>query len=132
MLESEGMGDRVLLRAGDALRDDLGDAEYDLVLMVSLVHHFDDATNRRLVGRAAAALRPGGRLAIVELMRPDGQGGGSQMGAFYDLYFALTSQAGLWTAAEIRSWQTAAGLVPRKLISPPFARELGIQVAERV
>jgi SAM-dependent methyltransferase len=131
LLEREQMGDRVTLRAGDALVDDLGAAAYDLILMVSLVHHFDDATNRRLVARAAAALRPGGRLAIVELLRPT-SGGGSQMGAFYDLYFALTSQAGLWAADEIRSWQVAAGLAPRKLISPPFARELGIQVAERV
>jgi len=132
LLDSEGMGDRVQLRAGDALSDDLGESAYDLILMVSLVHHFDDATNRRLVARAAAALRQGGRLAIVELLRPTKEGGGSQAGAFFDLYFALTSRAGLWAADDIRSWQVAAGLVPRKLISPPFARELGIQVADRV
>ena len=42
ILEHEGMGDRVVLRAGDALTDDLGEATYDLVFMFSLVHHFDE------------------------------------------------------------------------------------------
>jgi SAM-dependent methyltransferase len=62
LLEREGMGDRVRLRAGDALTDDLGDAAYDLIMAFSLVHHFDDPTNRLLVRRAARALRPGGYL----------------------------------------------------------------------
>lgn len=131
LLAREEMGDRVSMRAGDALVDDLGSEEYDLVLMVNLVHHFDDATNRRLVARAAAALRPGGCLAIVELLRPEAGRRPQQVRAFYDLYFALTSQSGLWTAAEMRAWQADAGLAPRKLISLPFVREIGIQVADR-
>jgi SAM-dependent methyltransferase len=58
------MGERVTLRAGDALTDDLGTDAFDLILMLSLVHHFDDATNRSLVARAARALRPGALLLI--------------------------------------------------------------------
>ena len=60
LLEAEGMGDRVSLRAGDAITDDLGTDAYDVVFMMSLVHHFDDATNRALMQKAARALRPGG------------------------------------------------------------------------
>jgi predicted O-methyltransferase YrrM len=97
ILAREKMGDRVVHRAGDALSDDLGEAEYDLVFMFSLVHHFDDATNRRLVARAARALRPGGVMVIGELLRPASPGKGGQTAAFFDLYFALTSQSGLWT-----------------------------------
>jgi len=63
LLGGEGMGERVTLRAGDALTDDLGTDAFDLI-MLSLVHHFDDATNRSLVARAARALRPGGLLLI--------------------------------------------------------------------
>jgi SAM-dependent methyltransferase len=132
LLEREGMGDRVVLRAGDALTDDLGDAAYDLILMFSLVHHFDDATNRLLARRAARALRPGGYLVIGDALRPSSPGKGGQQGAFFDLYFALTSESGLWTFEEMRSWQIDAGLVPRKSIGLVPGGGFGLQVAERV
>jgi SAM-dependent methyltransferase len=131
ILAREKMSDRVVHRAGDALSDDLGEGEYDLVFMFSLVHHFDDATNRLLVARAARALRPGGRMVIGELVRPASPGKGGQTAAFFDLYFALTSQSGLWTFDEMRSWQLDAGLVPRRPVRLPFAREVGLQAADR-
>jgi SAM-dependent methyltransferase len=132
LLEREGMGDRVVLRAGDALTDDLGDAAFDLILMFSLVHHFDDATNRLLARKAARALRPGGYLVIGDALRPRAPGKGGQQGAFFDLYFALTSESGLWTFEEMRSWQVEAGLVPRKSMMLVPGGGLGLQVGERV
>jgi hypothetical protein len=131
LLAREGMGDRVVLQAGNALTDDLGESAYDLILMFSLVHHFDDATNRTLVAKSARALRPGAALIIGELLRPASPGKGGQMRAFFDLYFALTSEAETWTLDEMRTWQSAAGLVPRKPIQLRFAREFGLQVADR-
>jgi SAM-dependent methyltransferase len=132
LLEREGMGDRVVLRAGDALSDGMGDAAFNLILMFSLVHHFDDATNRLLVRRASRALRPGGYLVIGDALRPRSPGRGGQQGAFFDLYFALTSESGLWTFDEMRSWQADAGLVPRKSMSLIPGGGFGLQVAERV
>lgn len=131
LLAREGMGDRVVLRAGDALADDLGEGAYDLILAFSLVHHFDDETNRDLVARAARALRPGGYLVIGDALRPSSPGKGGQQGAFFDLYFALTSQSGLWTFEEMRDWQVAAGLLPRSSISLVPGGGFGLQVAER-
>lgn len=132
LLEREGMGDRVVLRAGNALTDDLGEAVYDLILVLSLVHHFDDATNRLLVGQAARALRPGGYLVIGDALRPSSPGKGGQQGAFFDLYFALTSESGLWTVDEMRAWQVGAGLTPRKSTSLVPGGAFVLQVAERV
>lgn len=131
ILAREDMGDRVVLRAGDALADDLGDAAYDLILMFSLVHHFDEATNRDLVARAGRALRPGGFLVIGDALRPSKPGKGGQQGAFLDLYFALTSESGLWTFDEMRDWQVAAGLRPRSPISLAPGGGFGLQVAVR-
>jgi len=131
LLEREGMGERVALRAGDALVDDLGEAAYDVILMFSLVHHFDDATNRLLMRRAAGALRPGGYLVIGDALRPPSPGKGGQQGAFFDLYFALTSRSGLWTFEEMRSWQVDAGLVPRKPIALVPGGGFALQIAER-
>jgi SAM-dependent methyltransferase len=132
LLAREGMGDRVVHRAGDALTDDLGEAAFDLILMVSLVHHFDDATNRLLAQRVARALRPGGYFVIGDALRPRSPGRGGQQGAFFDLYFALTSESGLWTFDEMRSWQVDAGLAPRRSISLVPGGSFGLQVAERV
>jgi SAM-dependent methyltransferase len=125
------MGERVAHRAGDALQDDLGEAAYDLVLVFSLVHHFDEPTNRELVRRAARALRPGGYLVIGDAIRPSAPGKGGQQGAFFDLYFALTSRSGLWSVEEMRDWQTEAGLVVRKPISLVPGGGFALQVAER-
>lgn len=129
LLKAEAMGDRVQLRAGDALHDELGTDAYDLVFLMSLVHHFDDATNRRLAARVARALRPGGVMVIGEALRP--KVGGHQLGAFFDLYFGMTSESGTWTFDEMASWQTEAGLIPRKPMPLRFASEIGLQVADK-
>lgn len=131
LLEREGMGDRVVLRAGDALVDDLGEAAYDLIMAFSLVHHFDDAANRLLARKVARALRPGGYFVIGDAQRPSGPGKGGQPGAFFDLYFALTSESGLWSYDEMRSWQADAGLRPVKSMSLVPGGGFGLQVAER-
>ncbi len=127
LLEAEGMGTRVVHREGDARVDDLGTAEWDLVYISQLLHHFDEATNRTLMQRVARALKPGGYMAVVELVRPAAPGGSGQVGALLDLYFALTSQSGTWSSGEIASWQRDAGLVPWRPITlrtVPGAAEL--------
>jgi SAM-dependent methyltransferase len=116
ILARENMGDRVVHRPGDALCEDLGDSEWDLVYVSQLLHHFDEPTNRAFLQRIARALKPGGVLAIVELIRPSSPGESGQVGALLDLYFALTSQSGTWSVEEIADWQRTAGLSPRKPI----------------
>ncbi|MFW5924609.1 MAG: methyltransferase [Myxococcota bacterium] len=114
LLAREGMGDRVVHREGDALTADLGEAEHDLVLISSLVHHFSAEQNRDLCRRAAKALKPGGVLVIQEIIRPTEPGEGGQTGALGDLYFAALSASGTWSFDEIADWQRAAGLAPHK------------------
>ena len=132
LLAAEGMGDRVVHRAGDALTDDLGTGQYDLILAFSLVHHFDADTNRQLAARCARALRPGGIYVIGDQMRPESTNGASAFDLFYDLYFALISRSGLWSFEEMAEWQRAAGLEPRKPIHLlPGGQGPGLQVGEK-
>jgi SAM-dependent methyltransferase len=131
ILAREGMGDRVRHRAGNALVDDLGTQAWDLVFIANLVHHFDEQANRDLLRRIARALRPGGILVIQDFIRVQQPGEGGQIGALNELYFALTSQSGTWSLAEIAGWQQEAGLVPRKprrLLTLPGAAQ---QAAEK-
>jgi hypothetical protein len=58
LLAAEGMGDRVVHRAGNALTDDLGEEKYDIVIAAQLVHHFSEEgesdTGRSRRGRTEA------------------------------------------------------------------------------
>lgn len=131
LLAREGMGDRVIHRADNALTADLGREEYDLILVANLVHHFTEPQNRDLVRRCARALRPGGRLVIGEVVRPETPKAAGQIGALTDLYFALTSAGGTWSFAEMAGWQRAAGLRPRRPIKLFTGPGGGLQVAEK-
>ncbi len=114
ILAKEQMGGRVVHQRGNALTDDLGEAQFDVVLIASLVHHFDEDANRRLVQRIARALRPGGVLVVQEFMRSSRPHRGDHLGALLDMFFAVTSESGTWSVEEITDWQRAAGLKPRK------------------
>jgi SAM-dependent methyltransferase len=132
ILAREGMGDRVVHRPGDALTDDLGSEAWDVVLLSNLAHHFDDAQNRGLASRVAKSLRPGGMFVIQEVIRRerrDSPEEGGQIGALFDLYFALTSEAGTWSFGEMASWQRDAGLRPRKPVRLRMSPGFGLQMA---
>ncbi len=66
-------GDRADLRVGDvgALDDDLRD--FDVVIVIGVLHHVDDGAARRLFASAAAALKPGGRCVTLDGTFVDGQ-----------------------------------------------------------
>jgi SAM-dependent methyltransferase len=131
LLAAEGMGDRVVHRAGNALTDDLGSEVYEVVLISQLVHHFSDDQNRELARRVARALRPGGIYAIVDSFRPSSPKAAGQLGALMEFYFALTSQSGTWTPEEMAGWQREAGLRPRRPIRFRTAPGAGAQVATK-
>ena len=116
ILAQEGMGERIVHRAGNALTDDLGNEEYDLIFIGSLLHHFNETANRDLVQRSVRALRPGGYLVIEEFQRFQSPREVGELGALSNLYFAATSEAGTWSMQEIAAWQREAGLIPRKPI----------------
>jgi SAM-dependent methyltransferase len=107
----------VVHRSGNALTEDFGKNEWDLILMSHLVHHFDEDTNECLLRRAAHALRPEGVLAILDVLRQTSPNASSQTGALLDLYFAVTSNSGTWSYEEITRWFKQADLLPRKTIS---------------
>jgi SAM-dependent methyltransferase len=129
LLEPEGMGDRVVHRAGDALRDDLGEEAWDVVMIAQLVHHFSDEQNRELAARVARALRPGGVYAILDAFRAERPGEAGQLPALLEFYFALTSQSGTWTPEEMADWQRSAGLEPKRPIRFRTTPGGGIQAA---
>ncbi|MBA3823600.1 MAG: class I SAM-dependent methyltransferase [Ktedonobacterales bacterium] len=131
LLAEMGMGERVRQVAGDALTTDLGIARYDVVFIANLVHHFDAATNCALMQRVARALAPGGLCVIQEGIRPGEAEQPRQLEACGDFFFALTSEAGLYSFAEMSAWQRAAGLAPLHPIRLLTGPGQGLQMAHK-
>jgi SAM-dependent methyltransferase len=131
LLAAEGMGVRVVHRAGDALTEELGTEAYDVVFAAQLVHHLSDDENRELAARVSRALRPGGIYAILEAFRPSNPKDAGQVGAMLEFYFALTSQSGTWSPQEMAAWQREAGLEPRRPIRFRTVPGAGIQAATK-
>ncbi|QZP36212.1 methyltransferase [Halobaculum magnesiiphilum] len=91
--------------AGDA------DAGYDLVLLFNVLHGHSPAEAATLLDRAAAALAPGGKLAILDQF---GRGGSSSLAdvgvALIDLTYLITFGGGTLDADSVNRWLGDAGL----------------------
>ncbi len=62
-----GVDGRYRPLAGSAFEVDFGEG-YDLALVTNFLHHFDAATNERLLGKVCRALKPGGRAVTLEFV----------------------------------------------------------------
>lgn len=113
----QGLTDRVKYQVGNALTDDLGEQQYDLIMINNVVHHFTAEDNLKLAQRVTRALKPGGIYAVGEFIRGNKPGEGGAVASGAGLYFSLTSESGTWSVEEINSWQQKAGLKIQKPIS---------------
>jgi SAM-dependent methyltransferase len=108
---AEGLQDRVELVACDFLSEPLGGG-YDAALLCSIVHGLSPEANTDLLRRVHDALKPGGRVVIVEQTEGSAEGRGPVDEAFMrtfslNLYHLLGAQT--WSFAEIAGWLEAAG-----------------------
>ena len=88
IIAGEGYDGRITVQAGDALVDDLG-TDLDVVSAFNVVQHLAPEDVRRLLGRAADALAPGGCVVIGETLRPDPSRAPVAQGALTSLLFYL-------------------------------------------
>jgi SAM-dependent methyltransferase len=68
---SQNVSDRIHLKPGDAFEIDFGDG-YDVALVTNFLHHFDHATCVSFLSKVRRAMKPGGRVVILEMVpNPD-------------------------------------------------------------
>ena len=108
---------RVTYAEGNALNDDLGSEQYDLVMINNVVHHFTVEQNTALAKKIARALKPNGIYAIGEFIRAEKPGEGGVLASASGLYFSVISASVNWSAYEMESWQKNAGLKSEKAVS---------------
>ena len=102
--------------SGDLFTIDLGRSAYDLAIAGNLCHLFDEATNRRLLGRLFDALHPGGTLAILDAL-PNEQLDGPRPVVLYALGLLLRTNRG-----QVYPFSTYVG----------WLRDVGYEAVERI
>ena len=108
--------DRFDYLSGDLFTIDLGRSAYDLVIAGNLCHLFDEATNRRLLGRLFDTLHPGGTLAIIDAL-PNERFDGPRSVVLYALGLLLRTNRG-----QVYPFSTYVG----------WLREVGYEAVERI
>jgi ubiquinone/menaquinone biosynthesis C-methylase UbiE len=100
--------DRYRTLPGDAFNVDFGTG-YDVALVTNFLHHFDQPTCTNVLRKVHAALKPGGRVAVLEFVpNPD------RVSPPIPARFSLTMLAGTpsgdaYTFAELRQQLESAG-----------------------
>lgn len=109
--------DKLSIRAGNVLMDDLGEDLYDFIFLGNVAHHLTEEQNQLLAFKVHRALKANGVFCILEPTRTPIASKKSQFGSLLDLYFGLTSQSGTWSAVEISEWMRIAHLKVGRQIS---------------
>jgi ubiquinone/menaquinone biosynthesis C-methylase UbiE len=108
-VERHHLTGRFDFQAGDLKDADYGEARYDLAILANIVHSEGERSSRDLFRRVFRALRPGGRVAIADMIPND-----DRTGPVFQLIFALNmlvnSEFGdTYTLAEYHRWLREAG-----------------------
>jgi SAM-dependent methyltransferase len=115
--EAMGVGDRYHLIPGSAFESDFGSG-YDLVLIPNFLHHFDPPTCTAFMRKVYAALAPGGRAAIAELVPNPDRVSPPTAAAFSLMMLATTAKGDAYTFAELESISKNAGFARAELAPP--------------
>ena len=94
---------------GDLKAVDFGREQYDLALLGNILHSEGAQSSQDLLRRLHAALRPGGRVVIIDFLPSD-----DRSGPPFPVFFALnmllhTEQGDTFTLAEYTGWLRQAG-----------------------
>ena len=103
-----GVGDRWHAIEGDAFAADYGTG-YDLALVTNFIHHFDFAANVALLKRVKNALKPGGKMVILEFAVNDDRVTPAGAGVFALQMLASTQAGDAYSFGELEAMCHDAG-----------------------
>ena len=109
LIAGYGLGTRVHCVVADMLRDPWP-REHDAILFGNIFHDWEDATCRVLARQAAAALQPGGRVFLHEMLL-DEQKDGPLTVACFSVNMLLYERGRQYTARELCGFLEDAGFI---------------------
>ena len=108
-IREHGLAHRIKVVEGDFRTDDLGKG-YDLVFFSNIFHLCDKQLARELIGKAARALNPGGRLAIKDVVPRRGESMPPAMAMFNVVAMTISTGGCLHDEESYAEWCLEAGL----------------------
>jgi 2-polyprenyl-3-methyl-5-hydroxy-6-metoxy-1,4-benzoquinol methylase len=106
--EEAGVASRYHTIPGSAFDTQFG-KDYDLVLITNFLHHFDPPTCTSFLRKVHAALKPGGRAAILEFIPNPDRVTPPTAAAFSLIMLAMTPSGDAYTYSELESMAKHAG-----------------------
>ncbi len=119
LAREEGIADLTTHVAVDVRSEGLLPASCDVVLLANVIHHVPPAERGGLLGRAARALRPGGVLAVWDMVA-QAEGRVDLVRACFALLFQLSSAGGCLELGALREGLRGSGLVDVQ-VQPPLS-----------
>lgn len=123
--DAAGIGQRFSKIVGNAFTVDLG-KDYDVVLIPNFLHHFNIADCTQFLKRIHAAMRPEGRVVIVEFVPNDDRITPPAAASFSLIMLGTTPEGDAYTFAEYNAMLTAAGFRKAELHPLPPTAESAI------
>lgn len=117
-----GLDGRIDCRAGDYHTDSYEPAAYDAVTIFGALHQESPEQIRDILARAAQALKPHGRIFVLDMMT-DSSHTSPSFSALFAVNMALTTENGwVFSDEELKGWLSEAGFIPgeTKPVPPPM------------
>jgi precorrin-6B methylase 2 len=108
-IEAAGLSDRITTWPANIFEGPLPDG-CDTAVVANVLHDFSPARAREILGRVAAALSPGGRVVILEIVPDEERRSPSLAVAFSVAMIVNTAGGDAHTASQYRDWLEEAGL----------------------
>ena len=121
-VERFGLRDRIECRAGDYHADTYEKGAYDAVTIFGALHQESPAQIVDILKRAHDALKPGGRLFVLDMMT-DATRTAPKFSALFAVNMALTTENGwVFSDEELKDWMREAGFRPgeTRAVPPPM------------
>lgn len=115
-VKKAGLIQRIELRPGDALVDDLG-GTYDLVFMSNVIHQYSPDQNCELIKRASAVLTCNGRLCIKDFLLNPCRTKPIKASLFAVNMLVNTERGNCYTVDDVKQWIKAAGLKLSRVVA---------------
>ena len=103
-----GLADQVDVLGGDLFTDAYG-GPYDVIFYSNVIHIYSPQENRRILKKLRSALKPGGRLIIVEYFLDKDQVNPPDVSAFNLMMLLFTERGRCYTWEEVTVWLKEAG-----------------------
>jgi SAM-dependent methyltransferase len=108
LIRRHRLENRLRARAGSIFTAALG-AGFDAVLVSNVIHVFNEQENRTLLKRVRDALRPGGKVFIVEFFLDDSLTRPAKASVFSVMMYKFTAGGRCYSWSELEGWLARLG-----------------------